>query len=145
MSDQDQDIYSAEGDDPAETEDSQLINALLEYGKSLDSDEEAEFRQRLKEDQAYFNAMGKALSEMAMLIAGAAVIEDDAEFVKTRRRILFESRTDSEELRDLRLYYLNNRHAVDMEPFLDGEESRARSENRLADFLNDYKQQHPQT
>lgn len=137
MSEQDQDF------DPASGEDLQLELALLEYAKSMEDADRVTFLQRLKDDQAYYLSMGKALSEMAMLIAGAAVIDDDAEFVKMRRRILFESRPDDAELRSLRVYYLNNRHAVDMDAVLDGEESRTRFEARLTGFHDDYRQQHP--
>jgi hypothetical protein len=129
--------------DPTSGEDLQLEKALFEYGKDMNEADRIAYHQRLKDDQSYYLSMGKALSEMAMLIAGAAVIDDDAEFVKMRRRILFESRSDSKELTDLRLYYLNNRNAVDMDAVLDGEESKKRFESRLVDFLDDYKQQHP--
>jgi hypothetical protein len=137
MTEQDQDF------DPADGEDLQLELALLEYAKSMEEPARTIFLQRLKDDQSYYLGMGKSLSEMAMLIAGAAVIDDDAEFVKMRRRILFESRGDDAELRSLRIYYLNNRHAVDMEQVLDGEEARQRFEARLTEFHEDYRQQHP--
>lgn len=124
------------------SDDSQLEKALLEYASSMDDEgARAAFLQRLKDDQAYYLDMGKALSEMAMLIAGAAVIDDDAEFSKMRRRILFESRSDKPELTSLRLYYLNNRHAVDMDSVIDDEESRKRFEARLIEFLGDYRTQ----
>lgn len=129
--------------DPTSGEDLQLEKALVEYAKDMNETERVSYLQRLKDDQSYYLSMGKALSEMAMLIAGAAVIDDDAEFVKMRRRILFESRSDSKELTDLRLYYLNNRNAVDMDAVLDGDDSKKRFEARLVDFLVDYKQQHP--
>lgn len=137
MSDQDQEF------DPAAGEDLQLEKALVEYANSMEAEQRTEFLQKLKDDQSYYLSMGKSLSEMAMLIAGAAVIDDDAEFVKMRRRILFESRTDNAELTNLRLYYLNNRHAVDMDAVIDGDDSRERFEARLIEFLNDYQQQHP--
>lgn len=129
--------------DAAEDDSFQLEKALVEYANSMAETARAAFLQQLKDDQAYFLSMGKSLSEMAMLIAGAAVIDDDAEFVRMRRRILFEARSDDTNIIALRLYYLNNRHAVDMDAVLDGEDSHKRFETRLAGFLEDYKQQHP--
>lgn len=137
MTEQDQDF------DPAAGEDLQLELVLVEYAKSMDEAGSSAFLKRLKDDPDYYLSMGQAVSEMAMLIAGAAVIDDDAEFTKMRRRILFKSRFDNAELRLLRVYYLNNRNAVDMEAVLDGEEARKRLEVRLAEFHDDYCQQHP--
>ena len=129
--------------DPTAGEDLELEKALVEYANSMEQADRINFLQKLKDDQSYYLGMGKALSEMAMLIACAAVIEDDAEFLKRRRHIMYEAREDSNELVKMRLYYLNNRHAVDMDAVIDGDAAKVRFEQRLKEFLFDYQQQHP--
>ena len=135
--DEDQDFNAAEGEDIA------FERVLIEYANSMEDADRTSFLQQLKDDRPYYVAMVKAISEMAMLIAGSAVIDDEAEFIKLRRRILFEARSDTGETTALRLYYLNNRDAVDMDAVLDGPESHKRFDVRLTSFLEDYTQQHP--
>lgn len=137
MSEQDDDF------EPAGGEDLQLEKALVEYANSMPEEQHEAFLQKLKDDPSYYGSMGKALAEMAMLIASAAVMDNNAEFAKTRRRILFESRQDDSEIIALRVYYLNNRHAVDMEAVIENDAAQERFEERLQLFSEDYKQQHP--
>ena len=126
-----------------EEEDRQLENALIEYADSMDDDKREAFMNRVQNDKEFYFTIGKALSEMAMLIAGAAVIDEEAEFGKMRKRILFEARKDTPEVKTMRLYYLNNRHAVEMDAVLETESDKARFEERLRLFLEDYRQHHP--
>lgn len=124
-------------------EDRQLESALLEYADLLDDDVRDAFLGKLKAEPEFYASMSKALSEMAMLIAGAAVMDDDSEFLKLRKRIMFEARRDDSDMRSMRLYYLNNRHAVEMDQVLSNDAERARFEKRLEAFLADYMAQYP--
>ena len=130
--------------DPTVGEDEQLERSLLEYGKKVlrpaGRDDVAD---RLENDPDFFHAMGKALADMAWLIAAAAVVDDEIEFGRTRKRILGEARNEEQELIELRRYYLINRHQVDMTPVLSGPESQERLEKRLVTFLADFNERHP--
>lgn len=123
-------------------DDVQLEEALSEYADTLDDSARKAFIAKLHDDKDFHVNMGKALSEMAMLIAGAAVIDDESEYSRLRRKVLFESRQDDEGVFTMRIYYLNNRHAVEMEAILDGDDEKSRYEERMQSFLDDYKQQH---
>ncbi len=124
-------------------EDRQLESALLEYADLLDEAERDSFIARLRDEPEFYAAMSKSLSEMAMLIAGAAVIDEESEFSKMRKRIMFEARQDTAEMRSMRLYYLNNRDAVEMDRVMEGEAERKRFDARLKSFLADYAESHP--
>lgn len=129
--------------DPTEGEDDQLEIALAEYAREQTKLGLGDFVSRMAEDDDYKQRMGKGISEMAMLFAGAAVTHDEAEFAKMRRRILFEARKDDEDTKQLRHYYLDNHWKVDMDPVIDTEEDRLRYEERVKEFHKDYAQQHP--
>lgn len=124
-------------------EDRQLESALLEYADLLDEAERDSFIAKLRGEPEFYASMSKALSEMAMLIAGAAVIDEDSEFSKMRRRIMFEARQDTGDMRSMRLYYLNNRDAVEMDRVMEGDSERQRFDARLKSFLADYLETHP--
>lgn len=137
MSDNDQDY------DPTVGEDQQLERSLREYGKIMRGADRADLAERMDSDPDFFHAMGKALSDMAMLIAAAAVVDDDVEFARTSKRILLEARQEEADLIELRRYYLVHRHKVDMGPVLNGPEAHARLEARLVEFLGVFNQRHP--
>lgn len=129
--------------DPAEGDDDQLEIAMKEYVREQTKLGLGDFVLRLEQDDDYKQLVGKGISEMAMLFAGAAVTDDEAEFVKMRRRILFEARKDDEDTKQLRHYYLQNHWKVDMSPVINTEEDMARYEERVRQFHIDYAQQHP--
>lgn len=131
-------------DDDLLGEDHQLENTLVEYADTMEDAARTEFLERLESDKDFYMLMGKTLSEMAMLIASAAVSDEEAQFVKIRRKILFESRQDQGAVREMRLFYLNNRQAVDMDPLIDGDDEQHRFDSRLQSFLEDYEQMHAQ-
>ena len=124
-------------------EDEELAKALKEYADSMDDLDRKNFLDKISEDKKFYFSMAKSLSEMAMLIAGAAVINDEDEFGKMRKRILFEARKDDSSVKTLRMYYLNNRDAVEMDAVLSGDDDRVRYESRLKSFLDDYRLNHP--
>lgn len=121
-----------------------LDNALIDYAESLEDAKRETLLSHLEKDETFYQAMSKALNEMAMLIAAAAVLDDSAEFNKRRKLVLFEARADSSDVRELRLHYLHHRNEVDMERLLRGDEEKARFDSRLQSFLQDYSQLHPQ-
>lgn len=127
-------------DDDLLSEDRMLDTTLVEYADSMEAEARALFLERLDQDRDFYMLMGKTLSEMAMLIASAAVSDEEAQFLKISRKIMLESRKDTQPVRDMRLFYLNNRQAVDMGPLLDGEEEEQRFDARLLSFAEDYKQ-----
>lgn len=130
--------------EPASGGDVQLERALVEYANSMEDEGRDNFLAQLKSDPSHFALMGAALSDMAMLIAGAAVMETEAEFNKLRRTILSRSRKDEGHVMSLRRYYLENRHAVDMDAVLAGDTDRESVfEARLEAFAEDYNQLHP--
>lgn len=131
--------------DPTVGDDEQLEKSLREYGsKVLRPAGRGDVADRLENDPDFFHAMGKALADMAWLIAAAAVVDDDIEFGRTRKRILGEARNEEADLIELRRYYLVNRHQVDMTPVLVGPEAEKRLEQRLSEFLADFSQRHPE-
>lgn len=130
--------------EPTSGRDVQLEHALVEYANSMEDDVRNTFLDQLKTDPAYFALMAAALSDMAMLLAGAAVMETEAEFNKLRRTILSRSRKDDVHVMSLRRYYLYNRHAVDLGALLVSDTEREKVfEERLASLTEDYNQLHP--
>lgn len=119
-----------------------LDNALIDYVETLEDADKTVVMQRLENEEAFYAAMSKALNEMAMLIAAAAVLDDEQDFNKRRKLVLFEARGDAPEVQALRLHYLNHRNEVDMERLLYEDDKKARFDKRLSTFLNDYKQSH---
>lgn len=118
-------------------EDREIEGALLEYADLLDERERDSFLSRLRDDPSFFSSMSKSLSEMAMLIAGAAVI-DEREFNEMRKRIMFEARQDTPEIRTMRLYYINNHDGEALDRIMEGEAERKRFAARLKSLLADY-------
>lgn len=128
---------------PLNLEDPQLDSALIEYANTMSDTDRVAFMDQLQNDPSFYQTMGDALSEMAMLIAGAAVIDDEPEYNKMRRHIMNNARHDTPAIKTMRLFYLNNRHTVDMAAVINGEAEEKRFDSRLASFLQDYLQSHP--
>lgn len=119
-----------------------LDTALIDYVETIEDPQRTAVMQRLENEESFYMSMSKALNEMAMLIAAAAILDDEADFNKRRKLVLFEARTDVKEVQDLRLHYLNHRNEVDMERLLYEDDKKERFDRRLESFLNDYKQSH---
>lgn len=119
-------------------EDHELDNTLVEYADTMEDVKRSAFLERLESDTDFYMLMGKTLSEIAMLIASAAVSDEDAQFLKISRKIMADVKNDTPEVREMRLFYLNNREAVDMEPLIDGDDEQQRFDSRLQLFLEDY-------
>ncbi len=122
--------------------DNLLDTALLDYVEGLEEPARSDIAQRLETEEHFYAQMSKALNEMAMLIAAAAVLDDEAAFLKRRKLVLFEARTDVPEVQTLRMDYLNNRNEVDLGRLLTDPEKQKRFDVRLESFLQDYKQLH---
>lgn len=126
-----------------EEEDEDLSQALDEY---IDSIENQDYKTQLmsfinsEEDAA--KKLSNSISEMALLISSAAVLRDEEDYLKLKKKILFSSRQDSEHIKNLRLHYLNNRNAIDIEAILDSEDEKKEYHTRMNEFFSDYKNQH---
>lgn len=121
-------------------EDAQILEALDEYVAGLDGKEAKVFSEKLS-DPVFHRSMAKTLSEMAILIAGAAVLPDDADYIKLRRKVMLESRGDSPEAHRMRTHYLTHRQSVEMAPFLRSEAENERFRQRMDAFYKDYMEQ----
>jgi hypothetical protein len=127
-------------DEQAERE--ALDSTLQEYSGSMPSQEADAFRMRLQGDQDFYAEMTRTLSQMATLIGGAARQANDAEFNQVRKKILFESRQDSDEAYAMRKHYLENRGSKDLLRLMPTEEMRRRFEERMSQFHRDFLLQH---
>ena len=98
---------------PSIDEDEQLLAALTEYIGAMDKGEAHDFRARLAVDRVLLETIAKAMSEMAMLIAAAHVIEDDDEFDSVAEGVFGDAYFDGPDVQRLRTYYLENADMVD--------------------------------
>jgi hypothetical protein len=92
--------------------DPELIAALEEYLDHFDSPRRAALYARLQRNPGFHDRMTDAISDMAMLVAAAHVIDDENEFETVAGRAFEECLLDPEEIRELRLYYLDNLDSV---------------------------------
>lgn len=110
--------------------------ALREYAGLLEAGQREAMLALLDTDPAFRVAMARAVTDMALLMGGATLIENEAEFVGVRESILERATADSPEVRAMRLYYLEHRAAVDVPMETRGEHDRC--ERRLLAFQADY-------
>jgi len=126
-----------------EQEEREAIDAtLLEYESTMPSQDSESFRMRRQSDPAFYAEMVRTLSQMATLIAGAARQNSDSDFNQLRKKILFESRQDSDDAYAMRKHYLENRDAEDLRRLMPTEAMQQRFEERMGQFHRDFLLQH---
>lgn len=87
------------------------LNEYLENLKEIDVKKEEALQKALASDSKYKEKFTKSLMEMSLLISAAMVLEDDeddAEFKRIQKKILFNSRQDDKPISDMRLFYLDS-------------------------------------
>lgn len=127
----------------ADEDSMEMREAILEYAYFLDDAAREPFRLRLKNDPDFYACMCKVISEMSMLIASAAAMDEESEFRTLQSGLLFDSIKDTQEMRAMRLFYIKNGGELDMERIMESEAERLRYMKRLESFLSFYLEIHP--
>jgi hypothetical protein len=116
----------------------QIEQAILDYCAKQSPAENARLISLLETNPDFYVAMGKALSEAALYIAGSAVITDELEFQKMKRRVLFESRMDGRDVAAFRHFYLTDRNEIDVSCAIVTPEQEAMFAARLEHMVDCY-------
>ena len=119
-----------------------IDDTLDEYEGTMSSQDGDSFRMRRQSDPSFYAEMVRTLSQMATLIAGAARQNSDSDFNQLRKKILFESRQDSDDAYAMRRHYLENRDAEDLRRLMPTEAMQQRFEERMGQFHRDFLLQH---
>lgn len=125
-----------------DSEDEDLSGAITEYIDSISDSKYKEELSDMVEDKNLLKGLATAISEMALLLSSAAVLREDEDYQKLKKKILFSSRQDNDHIKKLRMHYLNNRDTIDIESILDTEEEKVEYNDRMEEFVTDYKVQH---
>lgn len=125
-----------------DSEDEDLSGAITEYIDSISDSKYKEELSDMVEDKNLLKGLATAISEMALLLSSAAVLREDEDYQKLKKKILFSSRQDNDHIKKLRMHYLNNRDTIDIESILDTEEEKVEYNDRMEEFITDYKVQH---
>ena len=115
-----------------------IKEALDEYLKNIDNgDKTASLVSKLV-DEAYKKTFTISLMQMSMLISAAMVVDNEKEFSKIKKKILFDSRQDDKDIHEMRLFYLTKITPEDLNNIIVTKEEQDLFSNRLNDFKQDY-------
>jgi hypothetical protein len=93
----------------------ELAAALFEYAGNLEPEERQRFLDNLAGNPDTCRRAEEAISSMAMLIAGANVIDDEREFEERAENCFADALNESPSIFAMRAFYLDNQSKIDMQ------------------------------
>lgn len=120
--------------------------ALEEYLENLtemDEGKAGKLQDKLKNEE-YNDSFQSSLMQMSLLISAAMVItpESENEYMKIQKKVLFDSREDDEDTKEMRLFYAQTITTEELAQVLNTEEEKNSYEKRLNSFIDSYKELH---
>lgn len=95
-------------------------------------------------DEKYNNNFQNSLMQMSLLISAAMVINaaSENEYSKIQKKVLFDSRQDDQDVKDMRLFYAQTITTEELSQVLNSEEEKNIYNKRLGSFITAYKELH---
>jgi len=118
----------------------EALDEYLENLQEIDTKQHLLLQEKIKSDELYKEKFQTALMEMSLLISAAMVVTQDNEFLKIRKKVLFEARQDDEMIQEMRLFYIETITADELSKLLTTEEDRNSFTQRMQSFLESYKE-----
>lgn len=120
------------------------LEEYLENFAEVDSEASKVLVAKLESDSVYRDKFQSALMQMSLLISAAMAIvnQSENEYAKIQKKLLFDSRSDDEEMKRLRLFYANTITQSEIAMLLDTQEERDTYQKRINSFIVSYKELH---
>lgn len=118
-----------------------IIQEYIDNLKTVDMQKALGLADLLK-NKDFYTKFATSIMQMSLLLSAAMSIpedgEQDAEFIKIKKKILFEARKDLKEIFEMRMIYLNNITPSELSHILIDEDEINTYLDRIDNFKKDY-------
>ncbi len=118
-----------------------IIQEYIDNLKTVDMQKALGLADLLK-NKDFYTKFATSIMQMSLLLSAAMSIpedgEQDAEFIKIKKKILFEARKDLKEIFEMRMIYLNNITPTELSHILIDEDEINTYLDRIDNFKKDY-------
>lgn len=118
-----------------------IIQEYIDNLKTVDMQQALSLADLLK-NKDFYTKFATSIMQMSLLLSAAMSIpedgEQDAEFIKIKKKILFEARKDLKEIFEMRMIYLNNITPSELSHILIDEDEINTYLDRIDNFKKDY-------